>query len=380
MTATQTDCTGNGTLLIGIELGWSKWMLAFGTEGRRKIRRRIVVARDLAAFEQEVRTAKKKLGLAEDAPVVSCFEAGRDGFWIHRYLCSLGVRNLVVDSSSIEVNRRYRRAKNDGLDGGKLVTMLMRHERGEREMWRVVKAPTAETEADRQLHRELGVLKAERTRHTTRIKSLLATQGVKLEVTGKLREELATAQLWDGSGLPTTMQERLGRELDRLELVQRQIMELVRQRRQLIRDAPTAATAKVRQLMSLRGIGANSAWLWVMEFFGWREFRNRRELGALAGLAPTPYDSGASSKELGISKAGNRRVRAMAIEIAWLWLRYQPQSELSRWFQRRFGSGGGRTRRIGIVAMARKLLVQLWKYLETGEVPPGAVVRQVPAA
>ena len=148
-------------------------------------------------------------------------------------------------------------------------------------------------------------------------------------------------------------------------------------RKETLRSSGDPAIEQVRRLLQLKGIGMNSAWVYVMEFFAWRAFRNRRELGSLAGLAPTPYASGESSRERGISKAGNRPVRALAIEIAWCWLRYQPDSQLSRWYQRRFAKGGSRVRRIGIVALARKLLIALWRYVEEDILPEGAQLKPV---
>jgi transposase len=185
---------------------------------------------------------------------------------------------------------------------------------------------------------------------------------------------LTKLRTWDGQPLPEGMQQRLLREHERWRFVHRQILDVENERARKIRTSTEEPLVKVRKLLQVRGIGVNSAWLYVMEFFGWRRIRNRRQLAALAGLTPTPYDSGASAREQGISKAGNRRLRTMAVEIAWCWLRYQPDSALSRWFQQRFGSGNSRQRRIGIVALARKLLVALWRYLETGEAPAGAEI------
>ena len=288
---------------------------------------------------------------------------------------SKGVKNLVVDSASIEVSRRFRRVKTDRLDVGKLLGMLMRYHLGEKKMWSVVRVPSAEAEDERQLHRELLRLKKERTRHVNRMKGLLASQGVVMEIEAGFEKAIGEVRLWDGSGLCGRLRRRLEREYERLELLKQQIRQLEKEREELIRTSQEEAVKQVRALLRLKGIGVNSAWLYVMEFFAWRDFRNRREVGALAGLTPTPYQSGESSKEGGISKAGNRPVRGMAIEIAWAWLRNQPQSALSRWYDQRFAKGSSRVRRIGIVALARKLLIELWKYLETGVVPEGAYLK-----
>jgi transposase len=360
---------------MSYELGWTSWKLGFSVGLGQKPRCRTIPARDLKRLEREVAAAKERFGLAADAPVMSCYEAGRDGWWLHRYLDSRGILNLVVDSSSIEVNRRKRRAKSDGLDVGKLLVMLMRFANGETKVWSVVRAPSVQDEDDRQLHRELLSLKSEQTRHVNRIKGLLAGWGLELPEVGRLAQELATLRTWDGSPLPPRMRQRLSREWQRLELVEQQILEIERERVQVLRSTTCPKAIRIRQLMDLRAIGVNSAWLYVMEIFGWRQIRNRRELASLCGLAPTPYQSGQDDREQGINKAGNWRMRRMAVEIAWCWLRWQPGSELSRWFEERFAASGRRARRVGIVALARKLLVQLWRYVETGELPPGAVLK-----
>ena len=234
--------------------------------------------------------------------------------------------------------------------------------------------PAVAEEDQRQLHRELIELKSERTAVSNSIKGLLATLGLVVIVDETLFQQLENLRQWDGAKLPPSLHQRLLREFTRWQLINRQIDDLERERTAKIRDDKTPQIEKVRRLMNLKGVGLNGAWLLVYEFFGWRQFQNRRELGSLAGLTPTPYDSGESRREQGISKAGNRRVRWMMMELAWGWLRYQPASELSRWYQRRFAQGNTRLRKGGIVALARKLLVALWKYVEGGEEPPGAVL------
>jgi transposase len=224
------------------------------------------------------------------------------------------------------------------------------------------------------LHRELLRLRQARTSHINRIKGLLVSQGVRLAVKKEFLKQVERVRLWDGSPVPPGLKARLQREYERLQLVERQIKALEAERRAAIRHSTDPAVEMVRHLLRLRAIGPNSAWLYVMEFFSWRNFHNRREVGALAGLTPTPYQSGASDREQGIDKAGNRYIRSIAIEIAWRWLYLQPESELSQWYQARFGQGSKRLRKIGIVALARKLLIALWRYLETGEVPAGAVL------
>ena len=362
-------------LYLAFELGDSNWKLGFTIGMGQRPRERTIAARDLDGLQREIRLAKKRFGLPETAPVLSCYEAGRDGFWLHRYLVEHGVQNLVVDSSSIEVNRRQRRAKTDRMDVGKLLGQLIRYRSGERKVWSVVRVPSAKDEDDRQLHRELSTLKKERTRQINRIKGLLASQGVRLPVKADFAQRLESVRAWDGSPLLPRLQARLVREYERLEFVGKQIKQLERQRVQEIRQSADPKVEQVRALMRLNGIGVNSSWQFIMEFFGWREFHSGKEVGGLSGLAPTPYQSGSSYREQGMSKAGNRHVRAMAVEIAWGWLGYQPESELTKWYEKRFGQGSKRIRKIGIVALARRLLVELWRYLETGAIPEGAVLK-----
>jgi transposase len=253
--------------------------------------------------------------------------------------------------------------------------MLIRYHHGEPKVWSVVHVPSVEVEDQRQLHRELMALKREQTHHINRLKGLLVSQGVVLEVKQDFVEELAEVRLWDGSKIGAGLRVLLEREVVRLELVHDQIHELETQRKELLKNSSEPAMEQVRRLLQLKGIGMNSAWVDVMEFFAWRDFHNRREVAALAGLTPTPYSSGESAREVGISKAGNRPVRALAIEIAWSWLRNQPNSQLSRWYRKRFAQGGSRVRRIGIVALARKLLIALWQYGEYGVLPEGAQLK-----
>ena len=379
MTAMARSLDANGLdeiLCLSLELGEREWKLTFGVGVGGRIRRRSVAPRDRAALLREIARAKEQMGLPADARVVSCYEAGRDGFWLHRFLVAQGVENLLVDSSSIEVSRRRRRAKTDRLDGESLLDLLQRHlTGGRRKVWSVVRVPTPEQEARRHLHRELLTAKRDRTRVTNRIRGLLANQGLTLELKGDVPARLDGLRLWDGSALAAELLERLVREWEQVVFLTQQIEQLEEHRRELVRTSPDADIAKVRQLLTLRGIGSNAAWLFVMEFFGWRDLRNRRQVGALAGLAPTPHASGQEERERGIGKDGSRWVRTLAIEIAWGWLRFQPESALAKWYQRRFGHGSKRLRKIGIVALGRRLLVDLWRFAETGALPEGAVLK-----
>lgn len=363
------------TLFLGLELSNTKWKLAFSNGSKNRFV--TIDARDLKRFHQEVDESRKRLGLANNGRIMSCYEAGRDGFWIHRFLVDVGIENIVVDSASIEVNRRQRRAKTDRLDAGKLVSMLIRYHGGEKKLWAVVRVPSVADEDARQLHRELKVLKHEKTMHCSRISGLLVQQGINIKnpCRRKLSKILSSVRCWDGQPVPVELHVRIDRELERLQMVTEQIKFLEKERVMRLKDAKTINLQQIVKLQRLRGIGPQSSWLFVMEFFGWRQFRNRREIAALSGLAPTPYDSGSRTRDQGISKAGNPRVRAMSIEIAWSWLRFQPESKLSRWFDERFAAGGKRMRRIGIVAVARRLLIDLWRYLEKDIMPEGAVLK-----
>jgi transposase len=374
--ATDSTIPTAPVLYLAFELGWTTWKLAFTIGAGQPPRIRSIPARNIVSVMLEIKRAKQRFGLPDEAPVISCYEAGRDGFWLDRFLLHQGVQNQVVDSASIEVNRRRRRAKSDRLDAIKLVSMLIRWHNGEKRVWAVVHVPTVADEDRRQLHRELIALKAQRTGHDNRIKGLLAGLGLSIVVNARLPERLERLRQWDGAAVPPGFRQRILREFERRQLVGRQIRQLETERKEQIRQASDPQMDQVRRLLRLKGIGVNTAWLLVHEVFGWRRIRNRRELGNLAGLAPSPYHSGESRREQGISKAGNRRVRWMMIELGWFWLRYQASSELSQWFRRRFGQGNSRIRKVGIVALARKLLVALWKYLETGEVPAGAEVTE----
>jgi transposase len=368
----DSTTTASPKLYLAFDLGWTSWNLAFTTGIAQKPRLRTIPARDLDGLKREIERARHRFGLSDTTEIRSCYEAGRDGFWLHRYLEKEGVNNRVVDASSIEVNRRARRAKSDRLDVGKLLTMLIRDHGGETKLWSTVRIPTPQDEDRRQPHRELIALKGERTEHSNRIKGLLANIGLDILVDEELPRRLDQLRQWDGRPVPSELTARILREFERWRLADRQARDLENAQRRAFRDDTTVDVEKLRLLLDLKAIGPMSATLFVREFFGWRQIKNRRELASLAGLCPTPYASGASQREQGISKAGNRRLRWMAVEIAWGWLRWQPRSALSVWYQERFGSGNARARKVGIVALARKLLIALWRYLDGGEVPEGA--------
>jgi transposase len=358
-------------LYMAFELGEKNWKLSLG-DGVRSPSRYTVAAGDTAALLGCIAKAKARCGLAPEARVGSCYEAGRDGFWLHRWLVEQGIDNIVVDSASIEVNRRARRTKTDRLDGDKLLAMLLRYAGGERRVWSVVRVPAPEEEDARRAHRELGRLGHERIAHINRIRALLVLNNLRVKyVGGRLWQ-----RWWTGhaQGLPPGVRAEIERENERLLLVKKQLDTIEAAQRQAV---ASGSEAQVARLARLRGIGMSSGWVLAKELFGWRRFRNRREVAGCLGLTPSPYASGESETEQGISKAGNRRARTLLVELAWSWLRYQPQSELSQWFNRRFAGGGKRLRRIGIVALARRLAIALWRYLEDGLIPQGAQLKPI---
>jgi transposase len=282
--ASHSNRTATPVLYLALELSGNSWKLAFTVGLGQKPRLRTIPARNTAALLQEIQKAKARFDLTEDAPVVSCYEAGRDGFWLHRFLVHHGIDNRVVDSASIEVNRRQRRAKSDALDATKLVEMLIRWRNGESRVWSIIHVPTVEDEDRRQRHRELIELKAQRTEHTNRIKGLLAALGLSVVVDAKLPQRLEGLRQWDGAPLPSNLRERILREFARWQQVDEQVRALENQQRRAVRDDTEPDVELVRRLLNLKGIGPVGAWILVREVFSWRQIKNRRELAALAGL------------------------------------------------------------------------------------------------
>ena len=376
MNASGTALQGKHTveaceLYMAFELGEKSWKLALG-DGARSPSRYTMAAGDTAALLECMAKAKARCGLGPEASVHSCYEAGRDGFWLHRWLIAQGIDNIVVDSASIEVNRRARRAKTDRLDGDKLLAMLLRYHADEPRVWSVVRVPTPEQEDARRAHRELGRLGHERIAHINRIRALLVLNNLRVKyVGGRLWQRWWTDHAQE---LPPCVRAEIERESARLLLVKKQMDTIEAAQREAV---AAGSEVQVARLARLRGSGMSSGWVLAKELFGWRSFRNRREVAGCLGLTPSPYASGESETEQGISKAGNRRARTLMVELAWSWLRYQPQSELSKWFNRRFAGGGKRLRRIGIVALARRLAVALWRYLEDGLIPQGAQLKPI---
>jgi transposase len=374
MTTTRTlpGSVREAKLYVAFELGATSWKLAMTSGFGVAPWVEAVPAQDWAGIRRLVQHAKRRVGLPATAPVVSCYEAGRDGFWIHRALLREGISNRVVDSASIEVNRRARRAKTDRLDAVKLVAMLVRAMLGERGVWREVHVPSVADEAARHGSRERTQLVQERTRLVNQIRSWLATWGAALP--GRRRAGWwTTVPDWAGEPLPVAVQARIGRAEDRLAMIATQLAVLEGAQRTAAKRAPRGSA--LAQLVQLKGVAATGASVLLEEGLVWRGFRNRREIGGMLGFAPVPYQSGEAARDQGIDRAGNRRWRSVSVQLAWNWVQWQPASALTQWYRRRFGGGGARLRRIGIVAVARQLLIALWRYATTGEIPPGAVLK-----
>lgn len=377
MSLPLNNTTNSPILYMAMELSASKWKLCFGVVTANRKRLRNIEAGNITSLENEIALAKEKFHLNSTATVVSCYEAGRDGFWIHRYLTRQGYINYMVDSSSIEVSRKKRKRKTDRLDAQSLLRLLLRYNEGEKEVWIVCHVPSEAEEDNRRINRERERLLKEKSAHSNRIKSLLILHGIQLKSLTGFSEVLKHYHVFDGQPLPAELVLELSREYERYRLVSEQLRVLQRNMLAELKTGTDRGAEISRRLYQLRGLGLIASWLFSHEFFAWRHFNNRRQVGSCAGLTPTPYNSGDSEVEQGISKDGNKRIRGLAIEIAWLWLRYQSQSKLSRWYAERFASGGKRMRRIGIVALARKLLVALWKFVEFGEIPEGAVLKAI---
>jgi len=364
-----------GAIFVSMELSRSKWLITSLSPGAgEKMSKHVVAGGDLPGlFERfALLQEKARARMGQIYPTVVIQEAGLDGFWIHRALEKEGIESHVVDPASIAVSRRARKAKTDKIDGEALVRALLAYKRGEPRVCSMVRPPSPDEEDRRRLLRERRALVAERIRHINRIKGLLYAQGVAGYEPAKRdrRARLETLRTGDGRELPQRLKTQILRELDRMEVLLTQIMAVEAERDALIAEDQAAAPAQM--LMRLKGVGPEfGAVLWSECLF--RRFDNRRQVAAFAGLAPTPWQSGQIDREQGVSKAGNPRLRKTLIEMSWLWLRNQPQSALTLWFEKRVQLNGGRLRKPTIVALARKLLVALWKYVHAGVVIEGAV-------
>ncbi len=372
--AVRSDVSVNESVVyVAFELSKTDWTLALTSGFGVAPWLRTVSAGDLAAVDRALQQARARFGLDAGARVVSCYEAGRDGFWIHRALQQRGLENRVVDSASIEVNRRARRTKTDRIDALKLVMMLVRVCRGERQVWAEVRVPTAEAEAARHRSRERTALTQERTRLRNQIGSWLATCGCRVGARARQRPGWwTTVRDWADAALPAEVQARIAHAEARLALLAEQLAGLAAA--QAGHARAVAEQAPLARLVQLKGIATTSASVLLDEGLVWRAFRNRRQLGGLLGFAPARYDSGASSRDQGITRAGNKRLQSVMVQLAWSWVHWQRPSALAQWYQARFGRGK-RARKVGIVALARKLLIALWRYATDGVVPTGAVLK-----
>lgn len=373
-TTRPVESTASVTLWLAFELGSTKWTLGFTTGAAQRPRLQVIPAGDLERLTRAISAAQARFGLAATTAVRSVYEAGRDGFWLHRWLVAHGIDNVVVDSSSIEVNRKARRAKSDRLDVRRLLQLLIRWAGGERRAWSVVHVPTVEAEETRQLTRELETVGVDRTRVRNRIHGLLATQGVRLELTAQFTTRLAAAQTGDGRPFPPALRERITHEWAALQAIEARAKRLAAQRAEQIAHGTTPMAEVARALQRLRAVGVTSAALYSAELLGTRTFQNARQVSALSGLAPVPYRSDQRVGDQGISQTSRSALRRVAIQGAWCWLRWQRGSALTQWFERRFAGAGKRARRIGIVAVARKLLIALWRFVAHGIIPDGAIV------
>jgi transposase len=375
-TAIRTDL---GAIFISLELSRSTWMItSLSPGGGEKMSKHSVRGGDVAGLLKRFVQLQEKVRArtGQRFPIIVIQEAGLDGFWIHRALQAEGIESHVVDPASIATSRRRRRAKTDKIDGEALVRALLAYKRGEPRVCAMVKAPTPEEEDRRRLCRERKVLTAERVRHVNRVKGLLFSQGITgyQPLRRDRRERLEELQTGDGRPLPEHLKAQVRRELDRLELLLEQTKAVEDERDVLLAAEHAVTLAPVPMLLDIKGIGPEfAAILWSEGLF--RHFDNRRQVAAYAGLAPTPWQSGSVDREQGVSKAGNPRLRTTLIQLAWLWLRHQPDSALTHWFHERVRRNGGRLRKTTIVALARKLLVALWKNVTAGVVIEGAVMK-----
>jgi transposase len=370
--ATSAD-TEIATIYVALELSKSRWLVGFHTPLADKVSRYSVDGGDSGALLDRIGRVREQAERRLERPVrvVCCYEAGYDGFWLHRLLRANGIENRVMDPASLPVNRRARRAKTDRIDLAALLRALMAWHRGERQVCRMVRVPSPEQEDRRRRSRERLV--KERVQHIARIKGLLMTQGIRdFQPTRRdWADRLERLRTGDGRELPPALRAEVERECRRLWQVNEMIGAVARER-----DAARVADERdrIEMLTRLVGVGEVSAGVLADEVFH-RDFANRREVAGYVGLGSSPYNSGAVQRDQGISRAGNPRARRVAIELAWFWLRYQPESRLSRWFHERVGTTRGRFKRIMIVALARKLIVALWRYLTTGLIPEGALAR-----
>jgi len=373
-TAIRVDLSA---IFVSLELSRSKWLITSLSPGAgERMSKFVVTGGDvpglLACLAELQRKAKARTG--SGFRIVSIQEAGLDGFWIHRILEREGIESYVVDPASIATSRRRRRAKTDKIDGEALVRALLAYKRGEPRVCAMLRVPTPEEEDCRRLVRERKALTNERVRHVNRVKGLLFGQGVSgyQPLNRDRRKRLEELVTGDGRPLPSALKAQISRELDQIELLIEQIKAVEKSRDDMMVAAQTSSPAPAL-LLNLKGIGPQFAAVIWSEGLS-RNFDNRRQVAAYAGLAPTPWQSGKVDRDQGVSKSGNPRLRTTLIQLAWLWLRHQPDSALTAWFKERVTQNGGRQKNATIVALARKLLVAMWKYVTAGVIIEGAVL------
>ena len=377
MTRFPAATSDEHTLYAALELSKNSWLLAIQSPGCDNPSLHPIKGGDADGLVAKLDAARQRLAKVSGRvpKVILCYEAGYDGFWLARFLEPHGIDCRVMDPASLQVDRRARRVKTDRIDVENILHTLIAWCRGERHVCSMVVIPSVDEEDLRRSHRERNRLVRERTAHINRIKGLLFAQGIRGINVKSRHKTLTPAELvtGDGRALPERLAREIAREIERLALVQAQIVEVERERD--LAPTPCEATERKRhQLLRLNGIGATSAPILAREVY-YRRFANRRQVASYIGLAPSPYDSGESRRSQGISKAGNSLVRAVMIQTAWMWLKHQPNSALSQWFHRRTEGQSKRMRCVMIVALARKLAVALWRYLELGLIPQGAIVK-----
>lgn len=380
MTRTTTETDSNGQprrLYMALDISATSWAVGF-CDGGPKVRVRSVVRKDCGQARDglmtEVALARQAFGLSAQAPVLACYEAGRDGFWLARFLEQGGISCLVFDPSSIEVDRRAKQAKTDPIDAAKLVRLLVRHAQGDSHV-RIVAQPSPEDEDARELGRTLERLQKNRRRYETVIQSLLFKHGIDRPWAASVQDELDDLRTGDGRPLGDGLKLEIRLYGQNIALLEAQIDELEQWRLARIAQPETPVQAVAHDLNTLNGVGSIGAWTLAHELLGTRKFAGPRQVGGFLGLAPMPWASGKMSRCQGISKSGPGRLRALLVQMAWGWLRFQPGSAIVKWYTERFGEASKRSRRVGIIALARKLAVALWRFTEYGEIPEGAVLK-----
>jgi len=374
-TAHHQEESSAGGLYVALELSAAEWRLAYSVSQQARATQVVVQAGDRVQWDRVIRGALAQHGLADAVAIWSCYEAGRDAFWVHRWLTAAGVHNVVVDSASIEVNRRARRAKTDRLDAAQLLRLLIRARGGERGVWQEVHVPAAAVEDARHAGRTQSMVTQERTRYRNRLHQLLATQQVSLDIDDPaFLTQLATASTGVGTPVGPGLRTRVALCYRLWQAIEAERRQLEAAQHAALRAADTPVAAGARKLAQVRGVGERFAWVLSSEVCA-RDLHNRRQVGALTGFTPVPYQSGASDRDQGVSGAGIPAIRALAVEMAWVWIQWQPDSTITRWFHQRFAHAGRRARRVGIVAVARRLVIALWRYHRDDVLPAGAVLK-----